>query len=84
MSTRQDTNRFKDLGSRLTALKPTQPSSDKEPPAPKPKQRRHVSIHFRASSQEHDMLQQAAERMGLTVSSFVRLAVREKLGLVTT
>lgn len=79
MSRRQDNERFKDLGADLSALQKPQAT---EKPKSKPKRpRRDITIHFRASPEEHEQLQQAADKMGLTVSSFVRLAVREKLGL---
>jgi hypothetical protein len=82
VSKRQDSERFKDLGTSLSALA-APPSPEEQPePKPKPRQQRNKTIHFRASLDEHNRLQQAADRMGLTVSSFVRLAVREKLGLV--
>ncbi len=77
---RQDDDRFKDLGSKLSALKKESPES---PPIEKSTRvTRHVSIHFRTNQQEYAMIQTAADRMGLTLSSFVRLSVREKLGLV--
>ena len=81
MSKRQDSERFKDLGASLGALTASVPEPGGRPHA-RPRQRRCMTVHFRASPDEHDLLQQAADRMGLTLSSYVRLAVREKLGLV--
>ena len=81
MNKRQDSERFKDLGASLGALTTPAPQPLDRPQA-RPRQRRCITVHFRASPDEHDLVQQAADRMGLTLSSFVRLAVREKLGLV--
>ena len=81
MSKRQDSERFKDLGASLGALTAPAAQPQERPPA-RTRQRRCMTVHFRASPDEHDLLQQAADKMGLTLSSYVRLAVREKLGLV--
>lgn len=82
MSKRRDGDRFKELGGKMEALKSSDPKAPTRPTINSTgKTQRQISIHFRASTPEHELIQSAAERMGLTISSFVRLAVREKLGI---
>ena len=85
MAKRKANKRFPNLGN-LEALKKSCEAKSTTTRKKKGRKKfkrtkREASLHFRASFDEKEMIEEEAERLGTTVSTYIRLTLREKLGL---